>query len=74
MTFSAVDHVVLVNNVSYEDFLTAQGRRYEEFVDTSRNEFISAVERYFRGHHELSDEILQERKDEVIIFNYFATN
>ena len=69
MTFSTVDHVILANDVSFEDFLAAQGRRYEEFVNTSRTEFFSADERYFRAHHEIFNAALQERRAEVnIIF------
>ena len=73
MAFSTDDHVVLANNVSFEDFLKAQGRRYEEFINTSRTDFFSVVEKYFRGQRKLSDEVLEKKRAEVIIFYYFAT-
>ena len=68
MAFSIEDHVVIANNVSFDKFLKVQPSQYEEFITTSSTEFYSAVDRYCSGFLELSDEKLQERRAELIIF------
>ena len=50
--------------VSFEDFITQQ-RSQEEIVASSRAEFYEAVNRYFSTTHEIPNDVLTERRNEV---------
>ena len=50
--------------VSFEDFVVQQ-RSQEDVVASSRAEFYEGVSRYFSATHEISNDVLAERRDEV---------
>ena len=68
MAFSFKNHVLFASSVSFDDFFKEEASWYDNFISTSRREFHVAVDRYFRSFNVLSNQQLQEKRDEASIF------
>ena len=59
------NYVVIAEDQTYSDFLSAQENRHIRFCTESRVQFLEMVNTYFRGEHNLSEATLRERRTEV---------
>ena len=68
MSSFSFENCLIVVNSEYVEEITARHREeIEDFTSANRREFFSDVESYFKNYHEISDEKLKARKNEVCI-------
>ena len=60
------NYVIIADNMTYPEFLAEQETRHDRFCVESRITFHKMVEEYFRSDHHLSEEIMADRRIEVI--------
>ena len=59
------NYVVIAEDQTYSDFLSAQETRHIRFCTESRVQFHEMVNTYFREEDNLSEAALHERRTEV---------
>ena len=59
-------YVIIAEDMTYDEFLTEQESRHDRFCVESRIGFHQMVEEYFRSDHHLLEEMMADRRNEVI--------